>query len=120
MAIGFSLGFTFHAMKPEFHFSKTEWNGQEQHICTASIRTLVQELDEYAAEEGVTESYSYHELTLQRVGYPDFFFAVNNAGNGWILYWWGKEAGQYLPLKVNTLRDLAREIRFRKANSPYG
>ncbi|HEY8159126.1 MAG TPA: hypothetical protein VIF10_10540 [Methylobacter sp.] len=120
MAVGFSHGFSFHAMTPKFHLSKIECDGREQHICTASIRTLVQELDDYAAGEGVTESYSYHELALQRVGYPDFFIAVNKAGNGWIIYWWGKEAGQYLPRKVDTLRDLASEIRFRKARSPYG
>jgi hypothetical protein len=27
MRRGFSLGFAFHAMKPEYHFCKTEWNG---------------------------------------------------------------------------------------------
>jgi hypothetical protein len=120
MAVSFSHGFSFHAMIPIFHLSKTEWDGREQHICTGSVRTLVQELDDYAAGEGVTDSYSYHELAMQCVGYSDFFIAVNQTGNGWIIYCWGKEAGQYLPHKVDTLRDLASEIRFCKARSSHG
>lgn len=113
-----SLGFSFLKMTPYFHFIKTECDGTEQHICTYSISTLMEELEQYSDENWVAESYTYYGLMQQCWGYPDFFININNIGNGWLVFWWG-EPGQYLSRHVNTLRDLAGEINYRKANSPY-
>lgn len=110
-------GFSLVSMEP-FHAIKIEVNGLEQHICSKSIQWIMSEIDLYASEGEVSESYSFWELQdMCRFNYY-FYIERHPHVQGWNIFWRGKESGKYDGRHVKTLRELSREVIRQKALSP--
>jgi hypothetical protein len=114
------FGFITHVCTPErFHFSKSEHDGYELHIDSPSVLFVIWELVDYCESNGVLETYSFQDLEQLCKERDDIKIAINQTGQGWIMYLRG-QPGQYLATRFTNLRALAKELSFQISQLPYG
>lgn len=102
-------GFTLVQCKPEFHFMQTAITPKgdvELHICTPSIKAVLDELEDFESSGYVSNSYSYRSIVQRCAWQSAFYVSVNQDGNGWYLTCRGDEPWERKSGRHRTLRDL--------------
>lgn len=99
------------------HLMKANWkHDQELHIYATSIHFLIDELVDYIAGDGVTESYSYRNIVQRNSDQTGFSIAVNPFGNGWLIENWHQRPDLFPTDHLVTLKELSERISYLIAN----